>query len=141
MSIRRACFSIFALGLTLTLCACSQANSHEILTSQETCSDCHSDEKPVYSATSSDTALICDTRVTVETEESHVVLCEPLFINEEASSFVPKELKRYPVQDGQVVISGLDSGLWALCVDYGDSSKGVLINVEVGSSYQASVML
>lgn len=124
-----AAVSLFALA------GCSSGaggatSQHQIISSTQECIMCH-EEKDTYDLTADDlsSAVTCGTTVTVSTDESSVVVCEPIFTKESGSQYTPQKDTSVSVSDGTATVE-LDEGIWALCIDEGDASTCVLVVVD-----------
>ena len=68
-------------------------------------------------------------RVTVETDAETIAICRPVLTTEDGSSFVPEKVSEVSVVDGQATVE-LEDGLWALCVDEGDTARAKRLHDE-----------
>ena len=128
--------AVLAAGL-LALAGCSgsagsSTSQHQVVSSTQDCTFCH-EEKETYDIDAADVANILETgtTVTVETDESTVVVARATFINVSGSKYVPREYTTASVSDGQATIE-LDEGVWVLCLDEGDGSTCVIVSVSAG---------
>ncbi len=120
------------------LSACGSA--HEIIASGEACASCH-DEKTTYEVASPANAVACGTQLTVQTKESAVVVCKPIFISEDGSSYVPQRASQVNVKDGSAALT-LEEGTWVICTADGDKVKAQkLITVSAANSGSTTVEL
>lgn len=131
---------VFA-SLSLALVGCSPAQ-HQVIEAGEDCRGCHSEEKPTYEpgAEKPSNAVESGSRVTVETDAGTIAICRPVLTAEDGSSFVPEKASEVPVVDGQATVE-LEDGLWALCVDEGDTARAKLVHVDSSSASGAVVKL
>lgn len=120
------------------LSACGSA--HEIIASGEACTSCH-DEKTTYEVASPANAVACGTQLTVQTKESAVIVCKPIFISEDGSSYVPQRASQATVKDGTATLT-LEEGTWAICTADDDNVKAQkLVTVSSANSEAATIEL
>lgn len=133
---------LLAFGsLPLALAGCSPAQ-HQVIESGEECRGCHSEDRPTYEwdAGMSLNAVESGSHVTVETDAASIAVCRPVLTAEDGSSFVPEKVSEVPVVDGQAAVE-LEDGLWALCVDEGDTARAKLVHVDSSSASGTVVKL
>ena len=58
----------------------------------------------------------------MQTKESAVIVCKPIFISEDGSSYVPQRASQAPVKDGTAALT-LEEGIWVICTADGDKVK------------------
>lgn len=133
-----ACALVFA---AVSTAGCTAAQ-HQVVGSGESCSSCHSEEKAVFDLGVEPPAgtIESGSSVTVKTDARVVAVCEPAFTAQDGSSFVPTEASSVTVVDGEAVVQ-LQDGLWALCVDEGDSARARLVQADSGNSEAVVVEL
>lgn len=123
---------IFALALFMcaamfALVGCS--GTHQLVGQGKTCSSCHSDSKTEYTVTSPKDAIACGGEVEVSTSASEVYVCEPTFISEDGSKYVPVQKSVKKVDGGSATIQ-LEEGNWVICTaDDVNIKKAVLLTV------------
>lgn len=106
--------AVIAVGaVCLTGLSGCLGSKHEIIGMDKACESCHG-EKQTYEVSSPKDALTCGTTLTVETKASTVVVCKPIFISEDGSSYVPERYTQQTVRDGSVTLT-LEEGTWAIC--------------------------
>ena len=81
-------------------------------------------EVPAGSLTSCGTVVI--------RSEEPVYLCEPVFTNKKGSTYIPYAKSRCNMRQGEVTIN-LQPGVYAFCLDRGDSSIGKVVVVREDS--------
>ena len=115
----------------VTLAGCSGASQHQVIDRNVACSSCHSDEKPVYEgATVPSETVESGSRVQVKTSGAAVaVVARPVFTAEDGSGFVPVIDSTVALDGGEAVVE-LEDGLWALCLDEGDTARAKLVRVD-----------
>ena len=128
-------------SLPFALAGCSPAQ-HQVIESGEECRGCHSEEKPTYEWSAEKLSNVAESgsRVTVETDAASIAVCRPVLTAEDGSSFVPERVSEASVVDGQADVE-LEDGLWALCVDEGDTARAKLVHVDSSSASGAVVKL
>ncbi len=132
-----ACTAAMAAG-ALGLAGCSGA--HQMISTGEDCSSCHSDSKATYEVSAPKDAALSGGTVNVKTSASSIVVCTPTFISEDGSRYVPEQRKTVSVSGGQASIE-LEQGTWALVVADGDNVKASRLVVVDGSGAAADVEL
>lgn len=117
-----ACICMFSV---LAMPACSSSTQHRIMTT--VCQECEDEgvetyevEQPVGSKKSGGTVII--------QADEPVYLCNPVFTSKNGSSYIPYAVSRYNMNDGEVKVT-LKPGVYAFCLDRGDSSIGKLVVV------------
>ena len=133
---------LLAFGsLPFALAGCSPAQ-HQVIESGEECRGCHSEERPAYEWSAGMPLNVEESgsRVTVETDAETIAICRPVLTTEDGSSFVPEKVSEVSVVDGQATVE-LEDGLWALCVDEGDTARAKLVHVDSSSASDAVVKL
>lgn len=135
-----ACAACLALSAVL-LAGCAGENRHQVISAGETCASCHSEEKPVFEGVEVPASAVrSDGGVTVKADAPSVSVCRPVFTETDGSSYVPEESASAALADGQAVLE-LEEGLWALCVDEGDTARAKLVHVDAGNPEGAVVEL
>ena len=129
------------MAVSLLLLAGCAPKGHQVIESQDQCMSCHSDERPIYDVADKAEAIASGGSVVVKTPAGTVYLCKPLFTNEQATHYVPLEVRQFDVEDGTVDITIDEPGVWAICYDTGDASVGELVRVEAGSSETPEITL
>ena len=77
--------------------------------------------------------------LTVQTKESMVVVCKPIYISEDGSNYVPQRVNQATVRDGSATLT-LEDGIWAVCTADDDKVKSKML-VEVSSSDDAATSI
>lgn len=122
-----------ALLLALPGCA---AGPHQVIGANDECPTCHSDQKATYEVDAGTVnAAQAGSTVAVETQASEIAVCRPTFTAQDGSYFVPVEVRTVPVVDGRATVE-LEDGLWALCIDKGDTATSMLVSAD--SSFAAN---
>ncbi|WP_080797322.1 hypothetical protein [Arabiibacter massiliensis] len=126
----------------LLLAGCSSAAQHQVVGAGEECSSCHSEEKAVYErgADVPSGAVESGIRVAVSSDADAVSVCVPRFTAEDGSRYVPVEASRMALDAGSATLE-LEEGLWAICVDDGDSARAQLVRVDPSRSDSAEIKL
>lgn len=134
--------TMLALGVLLVALTGCSAAQHQIIDAGQDCKACHSEEKPTYEGGAGVPADVVESgaQVTVETDAASIVVCRPVFTSEDGSTFVPEKASSAPVSGGRATVE-LEDGLWALCVDEGDTARAQLIHVDSSSASTAVVKL
>ncbi len=123
-----------------TLAGCS-VTTHQIVSSTDSCASCHSEVPATYDVADSEVSVTqtCGTTITVETSQSEVIACKPLYVSESGKDYVPLRKQTARVDDGKATLE-LEEGLWLIAIDKGDSSKSVFIYVDA-SAENATISL
>lgn len=130
-----------SLAAALSLPGCSPAQ-HQVIDENQACVSCHADDKAsrlVEGAPVPSTAMESGSELTVRTSEASVVVCRPEFASEDGSYYVPVQVSTAKV-DGEAVLK-LEDGLWAICIDEGDTARSQLVRVDSASDAAAVVEL
>lgn len=132
--------SLFCAFAVLALAGCG-SGGHQVISSNEACSSCHSSEKPQYESVQpavGDNVVECGpgTKVNVVTNGKTAVLCSVIFTSEDGSRFVPVMASNLGTSDTSLEAS---EGVWAVVADEGDSSHGVVLVVNPGADSSAQV--
>lgn len=139
----RALAVVCALGAgALLLPGCSGAAQHQVIGAGEECSSCHSEEKALYERGAEAPAGATESGpiVAVSADADAVVVCVPRFTSEDGSRYVPVESSRAALEGGSAMLE-LEAGLWAICVDEGDTARARLVHVDPTRSDSGSVEL
>lgn len=130
-----------ALAGASALVGCS-AGQHQVIDPNEPCSSCHSEEKDTYEWGVDVPASVVESgpRVTVRADARAVSVCTPTFTSENGSSYVPVQVTTATLSGGEAVVE-LEDGLWALCVDEGDTARAQLVHVDSDADAAAVVEL
>ena len=104
------------------------------------CSSCHSDEKTTYEVAAPKNITEAGGKVIVRTSADKLVVCEVKFTSEDGSRYVPVNHSTANVENGEAVIAP-GEGIWAICIDEGDSSKSVLVRTEGGVGSTAAPLI
>lgn len=137
------CAGLFALSLA-TLAGCGAGAqgtvTHQIVQGANACVTCHpSDRAPFADATPAN-ATACNGTVEVTTNSDTVIVCKPLCGKEDGSFCIPERMTSVKVEDGKATVE-LEEGIWAVCIDKGGSSNGVIVNVTPGAGQAVSATL
>lgn len=124
IAITAACAALLALP------ACSSGGvTHEILSSTDSCIQCHSDRSEHADVTPTG-ATTCNGTVNVTTDKSVVYVCAATSGTEDGSVVIPRQYTTTAVSGGQASVQ-LGEGTWAVCVETDDGkSNGVLVEVD-----------
>lgn len=133
-----------ALALALAALVGCAGGSHQVIGANESCASCHSEERETFDWGVAVPAGTVESgpSVTVKArgDASSVSVCVPAFTAEDGSAFVPVEAAKVAVSGGEAVVE-LEDGLWALCIDEGDSARSRLVHVASTSGEAAVVEL
>lgn len=127
---------------TLLFAGCSGSAQHQVVSAVGECSSCHSEEKPLFEwgvSVPEDTVESASS-VTVSADADEVVVCVPRFTVEDGSRYVPVEAARAAL-DGGTATFELEEGLWAICVEEGDTARARLVHVDPSRADAASIEL
>ena len=141
MNARKVVFSAsaaFALAMALALVGCG-SGQHEVIDQGQDCSSCHSGSKQVYDGVAPSSAVQSDGSVSVRTSAEQVLVCNPIFVSQDGSKFVPEQASSVKVIDGSAQLQ-LSEGTWALCTN-GKDIKAQLVTVSPDASGSADVEL
>ncbi|MBE6466075.1 hypothetical protein [Denitrobacterium detoxificans] len=133
-----ACLSAAALMCALFLGGCGP-KGHQIVSPTKECTSCHG-EKTTYGTTAHNDALHSNNTVTVSTKADKVSVCTPLFTSADGTAYTPILDHVENVEGGKVTLQ-LDDGVWAICLDNGDSSVGQIVVVSSDESDSATITL
>ena len=141
MGFRKAAVSAsaaFALAMAFALVGCG-SGQHEVIDQGQDCSSCHSGSKQVYDGVAPSSAVQSDGSVSVRTSAEQVLVCNPIFVSQDGSKFVPEQASSVKVIDGSAQLQ-LSEGTWALCTN-GKDIKAQLVTVSPDASGPADVEL
>lgn len=141
MGFRKAAVSAsaaFALAMAFALVGCG-SGQHEVIDQGQDCSSCHSGSKRVYDGVAPSSAVQSDGSVSVRTSAEQVLVCNPIFVSQDGSKFVPEQASSVKVIDGSAQLQ-LSEGTWALCTN-GKDIKAQLVTVSPDASGSADVEL
>lgn len=141
MGFRKAAVSAsaaFALAMAFALVGCG-SGQHEVIDQGQDCSSCHSGSKQVYDGVVPSSAVQSDGSVSVRTSAEQVLVCNPIFVSQDGSKFVPEQASSVKVIDGSAQLQ-LSEGTWALCTN-GKDIKAQLVTVSPDASGSADVEL
>ncbi len=141
MGFRKAAVSAsaaFALAMAFALVGCG-SGQHEVIDQGQDCSSCHSGSKQVYDGVAPSSAVQSDGSVSVRTSAEQVLVCNPIFVSQDGSKFVPEQASSVKVIDGSAQLQ-LSEGTWALCTN-GKDIKAQLVTVSPDASGSADVEL
>lgn len=141
MGFRKAAVSAsaaFALAMAFALVGCG-SGQHEVIDQGQDCSSCHSGSKQVYDGVAPSSAVQSDGSVSVRTSAEQVLVCNPIFVSQDGSKFVPEQASSVKVIDGSAQLQ-LSEGTWALCTN-GKDVKAQLVTVSPDASGSADVEL
>ena len=141
MGFRKAAVSAsaaFALAMAFALVGCG-SGQHEVIDQGQDCSSCHSGSKQVYDGVAPSSAVQSDGSVSVRTSAEQVLVCNPIFVSQDGSKFVPEQASSVKVIDGSAQLQ-LSEGTWALCTT-GKDVKAQLVTVSPEASGPADVEL
>ena len=141
MGFRKAAVSAsaaFALAMAFALVGCG-SGQHEVIDQGQDCSSCHSGSKQVYDGVASSSAVQSDGSVSVRTSAEQVLVCNPIFVSQDGSKFVPEQASSVKVIDGSAQLQ-LSEGTWALYTN-GKDIKAQLVTVSPDASGSADVEL
>lgn len=128
-----ACLALGALA------GCTKSG-HQIVDQGQQCTQCHG-EKTTYDDTAHSDAIHTNSTFTVKTSKAdQVVVCDPKFTSSDGTAYTPIRIKNVPLQNGQATVT-LDDGIYAICIDQGDSSIGRIVVVDASVSDSAEVTL
>ncbi len=118
----------------LTLAGCG-SGGHQVIASNEACSNCHSSEKPQFDVAQPTAGEIVEcapgTQVNVATGGNTAMLCSVIFTSEDGGSFVPVMASNLGSADTSFTAQ---EGVWAVVADEGDASHGVVLVVNPGTA-------
>ena len=125
---RAVCLALCLLGAMFAMCVLSgcSGNNHQIIGASQDCLTCHADGKETFDVSSPSGAKETSGKVIVKTSADSIAICHVTFTSADGSSYVPKSYNTTNVSNGQAEIT-LEEGIWAICIDQGDSSKSVLV--------------
>lgn len=133
-----ACLCAAALMCALFLGGCGP-KGHQIVSTNQPCTSCHG-EKTTYGTTAHNDALHSNNTVTVKTSAGKISVCTPLFTSSDGTAYTPILSYVEPVTNGSVTLQ-LDDGVWAICIDKGDSSVGQIVVVSSDEPDSAMITL
>lgn len=128
----------FALAMAFALVGCG-SGQHEVIDQGQDCSSCHSGSKQVYDGVAPSSAVQSDGSVSVRTSAEQVLVCNPIFVSQDGSKFVPEQASSVKVIDGSAQLQ-LSEGTWALYTN-GKDIKAQLVTVSPDASGSADVEL
>lgn len=131
--------SIAVCAVCLTGLSGCLMGAHEIIGMDKACETCHG-EKQTYEVASPKDAVSCGTMVTVETKASTVVVCKPIFISEDGSSYVPERYNQQTVRDGSAQLT-LEEGTWAICAAEDSKVSAEKIVIVTAGGEEATIQL
>ena len=128
----------FVLAMAFALVGCG-SGQHEVIDQGQDCSSCHSGSKQVYDDVAPSSAVQSNGSVSVRTSAEQVLVCNPIFVSQDGSKFVPEQASSVKVVDGSAQLQ-LSEGTWALCTN-GKDAKAQLVTVSPDASEPADVEL
>ncbi len=134
---RAALLLTFAFIVALCCAGCSKTG-HQIVT--QSCGDCHRDVPETFEVESPKGAIESCGAVVVSAEDE-VVICKPVFTDEEGTMYVPVSKAVCNPTNGTATLA-LDPGVWAICKSDGDeASIGKLVIVTEDSTEIPTIKL
>lgn len=137
-----ACAAAGVLAGALALAGCSSAGTvtHQIISSENVCINCHSGDRQAYADATPANVQTCNGTVEVSTDASAVYVCRPLCGTEDGSFCIPLQGTQVSVKDGTATIQ-LEEGTWIVCIDTGGASSGVLVTTDASANEPLEVTL
>lgn len=135
----RSCMLLVFAAVLLGMFGCAPSQ-HQIIGTNESCVTCHADGKTTYEVGTPFDVVQTGSTVMVNTQADSLVVCTPTFTSEDGSHYVPVQVTVVKVE-GQEKSIELEDGLWALCVDEGDTARTKLVSVNSSRTESAVVEL
>lgn len=129
---------LLATGLVLAGCS-HKGTQHQIVDASESCTTCHG-EKQTFDTTAHSDAIQSNGTVHVKTDATQIVVCKPVFTSSDGSAWTPIRDHAVAVPNGQADVE-LSEGIWAICVDNGDSSTGKIVVVSSDAAEGGDITL
>lgn len=125
--------SALAVAITaLTGCGIAQ---HQVIKANDRCIACHdANMKEADTPAASLEITSVGLELTVETSHATVSVCEPLYTDNAAVPYVPREIRSAKVVDGKATVQ-LEEGIWAIAVqEAGGATTSVLVEATADGS-------
>lgn len=136
-AIRPIAASACVLAFSLSLTACS-ASAHQVINQGEACTGCHSEQKNTFEGASPSGTEAVAATVTVDTSADAIVVCAPIFTEEDGSYFVPESVRTVEASGGSATVE-LEPGTWVLAIDEGGTATSRLVTVQDGGADRISL--
>lgn len=135
-----AATAALVLASTVALAGCSHKGTHhQIVDANEDCTTCHG-EKQTFDSTAHNDAVQSNGTVHVTADATQLVVCKPVFTSSDGSAWTPIRDHTVPAPNGEADVA-LPEGVWAICVDKGDSSIGKIVVVSPDASEGGDITL
>ena len=128
-----------AFACALSLSGCHKGAQHQIVDPTENCTTCHG-EKQTFDNTAHNDALQSNGTVHVKADATQLIVCKPVFTSSDGSAWTPIRDHVVAAPNGEADVT-LPEGVWAICVDKGDSSTGKIVVVTADAAEGGEITL
>lgn len=117
--------AIASLMTIVILFGCGASTQHKMVTHE--CEECKKKGVEIYEVEEPIGAIKTGSEFVVKADEE-VYLCRPQFTTERGAKYIPFKSAVFDMKNGEVLLH-LKPGVYALCLDRGDSCVGQLVVV------------